>query len=275
MANTSSLWTGRLLSVVLTTGLIFLYASTIPIMAEAQTPEEVGLQIAIEGRELDRGFGSYTAMQEMILRNKHGQESQRQVRVKVLEVEDEGNKSLFVFDEPKDIKGTAFLVHSFRTKSDDQWIYLPALKRVKRISSSNKTGSFMGSEFAYEDMALQEVEKFSYQYLRDETCGEWVCTIVEQIPTDKKSGYSRQLFWRDKEGLRVVRVQYFDRKNVHFKTLDMEDFQLYLDKFWRAGTMNMVNHVTGKSTTLKWTDYEFGTELNEREFSKTGLKRAR
>lgn len=271
----SSLWTGRLLGVALITGLVFLYVGTVPITAQAQTPEEIGLQIARDSRELERGFGNYTAIQEMILRNKHGQESRRQLKVKVLEVEDEGNKSLFVFDEPKDIKGTAFLVHSFKVKSDDQWIYLPALKRVKRISSSNKTGSFMGSEFAYEDMALQEVEKFTYRYLRDEACGEWECTITEQIPTDKKSGYRRQLFWRDKEEFRVVRVEYFDRKDVHFKTLDVEGFQLYLDKFWRAGTMNMVNHVTGKSTTLTWSDYEFGTELNEREFSKTGLKRAR
>ncbi len=271
----SSLWTGRLFSVALTTGLLFLYSSTVPIVAETQTPEEIGLQIARDSRELDRGFGNYTAMLEMILRNKHGQESRRQLKVKILEVEADGNKSLFVFDEPKDIRGTAFLVHSFKVKSDDQWIYLPALKRVKRISSSNKSGSFMGSEFAYEDMALQEVEKFTYRYLRDEACGELMCTIVEQIPTEKKSGYRRQLFWRDKEEFRVVKVEYFDRKDVHFKTLDVDDFQIYLDKYWRAGTMNMTNHITGKGTTLIWSDYQFGTELNERDFSKTGLKRAR
>ncbi len=274
MAN-SFLRTVRLLGVALITSLLLLYAVTFSITAEAQTSEDAGLQIAKDSRELDRGFGNYTAIQEMILRNKHGQESRRQLRVKVLEVEADGNKSLFVFDEPKDIRGTAFLVHSFKVKSDDQWIYLPALKRVKRISSSNKSGSFMGSEFSYEDMAQQEVEKFTYRYLRDEACGELMCTIVEQIPTDKKSGYRRQLFWRDKDELRVVRVEYFDRKDVHFKTLDVEDFQIFLDKYWRAGTMNMVNHVTGKSTTLIWSDYQFGTELNERDFSKTGLKRAR
>ena len=246
-----------------------------PLTVSAQTPEEVGLQIAKDSRERDQGFGNFSAQQQMILRNKHGQESLRQLRVKVLEDESDGNKTLFVFDEPRDVKGTAFLIHSFKDKADNQWIYLPALKRVKRISSSNRSGSFMGSEFAYEDMTPQEVEKYTYKYMGEQPCGEWTCTIVEQVPTDKKSGYRRQLFWRDKEELRIVKVEFFDRKNVHFKTLDLDDFQQYLDQYWRAGTMDMVNHVTGKSTTLTWSDYQFRTELNERDFTKTGLKRVR
>ena len=246
-----------------------------PLTVSAQTPEEVGLQIAKDSRERDQGFGNFSAQQKMILRNKHGQESLRQLRVKVLEDESDGNKTLFVFDEPRDVKGTAFLIHSFKDKADNQWIYLPALKRVKRISSSNRSGSFMGSEFAYEDMTPQEVEKYTYKYMGEQPCGEWTCTIVEQVPTDKKSGYRRQLFWRDKEELRIVKVEFFDRKNVHFKTLDLDDFQQYLDQYWRAGTMDMVNHVTGKSTTLTWSDYQFRTELNERDFTKTGLKRVR
>lgn len=267
---------GKYRNAVSAVGLAVLWVGlTLPVPAHAQTPEEVGLQIAADGRERESGFGNYTATQEMTLRNKHGQESRRQLRVRVLEVEGDGNHSLFVFDDPKDVSGTAFLVHSFKKKADDQWIFLPALKRVKRISSSNKSGSFMGSEFAYEDMTPQEVEKFTYRYLRDETCGELVCTVVEQFPTDKKSGYRRQLFWRDKDELRVMKVQYYDRKDVHFKTLEVDGYQLYLDKFWRAASMNMVNHVTGKSTTLTWSDYEFGTELNERDFTKTGLKRVR
>ncbi len=247
----------------------------VPLTVSAQTPEEVGLQIAKDSRERDQGFGNFSAQQKMILRNKHGQESLRQLRVKVLEDESDGNKTLFVFDEPRDVKGTAFLIHSFKEKADNQWIYLPALKRVKRISSSNRSGSFMGSEFAYEDMTPQEVEKYTYKYMGEQPCGEWTCTIVEQVPTDKKSGYRRQLFWRDKEELRIVKVEFFDRKNVHFKTLDLDDFQQYLDQYWRAGTMDMVNHVTGKSTTLTWSDYQFRTELNERDFTKTGLKRVR
>ena len=107
----------------------------------------------------------------MVLRNKQGQESRRQLRVKIFEVAGDGDKSMFVFDEPRDVKGTALLIHAHRESTDGQWLYLPALKRVKRISSSNRSGSFMGSEFAYEDMSAQEVERFTYRYLRDEPCG--------------------------------------------------------------------------------------------------------
>ena len=176
------------------------------------TPEEIGLKIALEAREQAEGFGNFTARQTMVLRNKQGQESRRQLRVRVLEVAGDGDKSMFVFDEPRDVKGTALLIHSHRGSADGQWLYLPALKRVKRISSSNRSGSFMGSEFAYEDMSAQEVEKFSYRYVRDEPCGELTCTVSERVPVGKKSGYRRQLVWRDKDELRVWKVEYYDRK---------------------------------------------------------------
>ncbi len=248
-----------------------------PAHAESATPEETGLKIAQDSRAREEGFGNFTAQQTMVLRNKHGQESRRQLRVKVLEVPRDGDKSLFVFDEPRDVQGTALLIHAHahRESADDQWLYLPALKRVKRISSSNRSGSFMGSEFAYEDLTAQVVEKFTYRYLRDEPCGDLICTVSERFPVDKKSGYSRQLVWRDKDALRVWKVQYYDRKDAHLKTLTLENYEQYLDRYWRAGEMTMENHLTGKSTVLTWTDFQFQTDLDDRDFTRTGLKRAR
>ncbi len=243
--------------------------------AGAASPEEAGLKIARDAYDRDRGFGNFTARQTMVLRNKRGQESRRRLRIKVLETEGAGNKSLFVFDRPRSVKGTAFLIHSHNKKADDQWLYLPALKRVKRISSSNRSGSFMGSEFSYEDLGAQEVGKYTYKYLRDEACGKRTCTLVEQVPTAKRSGYRRQLVWRDKQDLRVWKVVYYNRRNAHMKTLTFDKYELYLDRFWRAGEMKMVNRLTGKSTDMLWSDYKFGTDLKESEFTRTGLKRAR
>ena len=173
--------------------------------AAAASAEEAGLKIAEEARARGEGFGNFTAWQAVALRNKQGQESRRQLRFKVLEVAGDGNKSIFVFDEPRDVKGTALLIHAHRSDDDEQWLYLPALKRVKRISSSNRSGSFMGSEFAYEDMSTQEVEKFTHRYLRDEPCGDLTCTVSERVPVGKGSGYSRQLIWHDRDELRVWR----------------------------------------------------------------------
>ena len=247
----------------------------LPPIAHAASPEETGLQIARDARERDDGFGNFTASQAMVLRNKQGKESRRQLRVKVLEVADDGNRTLFVFDRPRDVKGTAFLIHAHKQEADDQWLYLPALKRVKRISSSNRSGSFMGSEFSYEDLGAQEIEKFSYRHLRDEPCGELACSVTEQVPTDRKSGYRRQLVWRDRDELRLWKVEYFDRKDSHLKTLTLDKFERYLDRYWRASEMTMVNHLTGKSTVMHWSDFQFRTDLNERDFTKTGLKRVR
>ena len=129
---------------------------------------------------------------QMILKNRHGQASERIIRMKSLEVQDDGDKSLSIFDDPKDVKGTAFLNYIHKTDDDDQWLYLPALKRVKRISSRNKAGSFMGSEFACEDFSSQEVEKYTYKWIRDEIYNDSDCYVVEFYPVDQKnSGYTR------------------------------------------------------------------------------------
>ncbi len=247
-----------------------------PAVSYSNTPEERGLQIARDARVQDEGFGNFTASLTMILRNKKGQESKREVRVKVMEVSDDGNKSLFVFDQPRDAKGTALLIHGHKDGPDDQWLYLPALKRVKRISSSNRSGSFMGSEFAYEDMTVQEVEKYNYKYLRDEPCGDGLsCTVTERVPVEKGSSYRRHIVWHDQDNLRVWKVEYFDRKDSHLKTLTVRNYQQYLGSFWRAGEMTMVNHLTGKSTDLVWTDHLFRTDIDDRDFTRTGLRRVR
>jgi len=248
----------------------------LPPMVAAQTPEEKGLAIAREVDRRDTGFGDCTTDLLMILRNKHGQESKRVIRVRILEVEDDGDKSLVIFDSPRDVKGTAFLTFSHKVGDDDQWLYLPALKRVKRISSRNKSGSFMGSEFAYEDISSQEIEKYTYKWIRDEIYEGQGCFVVEFYPVDKKnSGYIRQTTRIDKGEYRVWKVDYYDRKNSLLKTLTIKGYKKYLDKYWRADEMNMVNHQTGKSTRLDWSNYKFRTGLKDRDFNKNSLKRVR
>ena len=246
-----------------------------PVLAQDSSPEEIGLGIAREAAARNDGFGNFTANLTMVLRNRQGQESRRQIRFKVLEVEDDGDKSLFVFDQPRDVQGTALLTHGHLAAQDDQWLYLPALKRVKRISSSTRTGSFMGSEFSYEDMSNPEIEKYTYRFLREEPCGDSTCTVNEQVPVDRKSSYSRQVVWQDKDHLRTRMVHYYDRKNSHLKTLVFAGYRQYLDRYWRAGEMTMENHLTGKSTVLNWTDLEFGADLGDSDFSQAALRRVR
>ncbi len=248
---------------------------SLPLMLQAQTPEEKGLQIAREAEAYDNGFGDFTADMVMTLKNKKGETSVRQIRIRTLEVEGDGDKSLSIFDEPADVKGTAMLTYSHGLEPDDQWLYLPAIKRVKRISSRNKSGPFMGSEFAFEDLGSQEVEKYTYKYLRDEPCGEFECYVLERVPAYQYSGYTRQVVWMDKQAYRMMKVDYYDRKNEPLKTLVASDYQQFLDHYWRAGRMEMVNHQNGKSTRLDWNNYRFKTGLTDNDFKSQTLKRAR
>ncbi|MFC3120078.1 outer membrane lipoprotein-sorting protein [Agaribacter flavus] len=244
-------------------------------MVSAETPEEKGLRIAIEAKNRDRGWQDSYADMRMVLRNKQGEESEREIVSKTLEQENDGDKGLTIFNKPKDVKGTAFLSFSHPIGPDDQWLYLPALKRVKRISSSNKSGPFMGTEFSFEDLSSFEVEKYTYKYLRDEAFNKLDNYVVEQYPVDENSGYTRRVVWLDKEEYRTQKIDFYDRKNSLLKTLIFEDYQQFLGKFWRPGKAEMVNHQTGKSTTLEWSNYAFKTGLDESDFNRNALKRAK
>lgn len=254
--------------------LILLMGAAMSPLLMAQTPEQQGLEIAYEADRRDTGFIDSKADLTMLLKNRNGDESLRHIRIRTLEVEDDGDKSMSIFDKPFDVKGTAFLSYSHKSGSDDQWLYLPALKRVKRIASRNKSGSFMGSEFAYEDISSQEVEKYTYKYLRDEACGDRACFVIERFPVDEYSGYTRQVAWVDKQEYRPEKIVFYDKKNALLKTLIYSDYKQYQGRFWRAGKMFMENHQTGKSTLLSWANYKFGNGFSDRDFDRNSLKRA-
>lgn len=272
--NQKTVWQPLVLITVVLVSFVIL-SSTHASETESAQDVQKGLEIAIAARAADQGFENFTGEMVMTLRNRQGKENKRHMRVKVLEVEGDGNKSIFTFDRPRDVKGTAFLVHSHLDKADDQWLYLPALKRVKRIHSSNRSGSFMGSEFAYEDITTPEVKRYTYKWLRDEPCGELTCTVSEWLPALEGSGYSRLIVWHDTQLWRIWKTEYYDHSNSHLKTMTKGGYKQYLNKYERAEWLKMVNHLTGKSTDLNTSNYQFRTDLNEGHFTKTALQRAR
>lgn len=244
-------------------------------VALAESDTDKGLAIAVEADRRDSGFGDTTVDLTMLIASSPDSITSREMRQMVLETADDGDKSIMVFDRPRDLKGTAILTFTHKTESDEQWLYLPALKRVKRISSADKSGPFMGSEFAYEDFSSQEVEKYRYKYLRDEAMNGEQCFVVERIPTDKNSGYTRQITWVDQSEYRLQRVDYYDRKDTLLKSMVPVDYQQYLDRHWRPGELIMTNHQTGKSTTLAFKNYQFQTGLQDADFSPSAISRIR
>jgi len=251
---------------------LLLGAST---LALAQTAEEKGLDIAQQVSAQNDGFADSTSSMTMTLINRSGKKSVRRMRGRTLEVTGDGDKSMTIFDEPADVKGTASLTYSHAADADEQWLFLPALKRVKRISSKNKTGAFMGSEFAFEDISSQEVDKYTYKYLGEEEVDGIAVHKIEAVPAYKYSGYTRLINYIDKEKLVAVKVEYFDRKDAQLKTLTMSDYEHHDGKHWRPGRMEMVNAQTGKSTILEFSDYAFATGLKDKDFSSNALKKLR
>lgn len=237
--------------------------------------EQKGLEIMREVDTRDLGWGDMSANMKMILKNKNGDEHVRSLRMKTLEMHNDGDKSLSIFDSPRDIKGTAFLSFTHALEADEQWLYLPALKRVKRISSSNKSGPFLGSEFAFEDLTSFELKKYKYNYLRDEAQDGIDSFVIETFPQYEYSGYVRNVVWIDKERYIPLRIDYYDRKDALLKTQNFIDYQQYLGQYWRADKLLMQNHLTGKSTTLLWENYSFRNGLIDRNFDKNTLKRSR
>ena len=238
---------------------------------------EKGLAIATEVDNRDKGWGDVAVDGEMVLKNKAGNESTRKFRSTILEATDtsEGDRSIITFSEPVDVRGTALLTHSKIEPDDDsQWIFLPAVKRVKRISSSNRTGKFVSSEFSYEDLGSEEVADNAHIWLEDATCahdGALTCAAVESRPRNKRSGYSKRVSFIDLDEYRVHQIDFYNRRGDLEKSLKFQDYKQYEGQFWRAHVMIMENTQTGKSTRLSWGDYSFRMGLTERDFTPQGL----
>ncbi len=133
----------------------------------------------------------------------------------------------------------------------------------------------MGSEFAFEDISSQEVEKYTYKYLRNETLDGRDHFVIERDPVDPKSGYSVQNVWIDTEEYRAFKVDYYDRKSDLLKTLTLSNYHQYNNQFWRADNWMMINHQTGKSTELNYEGWTFANGFREKDFTKNSLARAK
>ncbi len=241
--------------------------------ADAATDRGYAIMSEVDARA--DGFQDMTARVTMILTDEHGREKRRKLDFDLREAEDDGDQQRIVFQSPGDVRGTALLTHSHVLADDDQWLYLPAFKRVKRISAANQSGPFVGSEFAYEDLVEQDADKYVNRYLREDTLAGLPCFVVERVPRFKNSGYRRQVVYVDQAELRYQQIEFFDHEDRHLKTLRLESYQRYLNRFWRALTMTMTNHQTGKSTVMLWQDIRYGTGLAAGDFTPNALKRIR
>ena len=226
-------------------------------------------EVAQKSEDVMSGFVSSTATMSMTLVNATGQEKKRKMKMKVLEGKSE-DKSLMEFLTPSDVKGTKFLSYEHVNKDDDQWLYLPALKRVKRIASRNKSGAFMGSEFSYEDLSAFNVKKYKYE-AGDALAKNGVYVLTSR-PVSKYSGYTKLISTIDAKTFLIKKVAYYDRKKELIK---VAKFGKYRDfgGVYRIGSIEMKNVQNDKTTRLEWSDQKIKVGLRAKDFHKRYLKK--
>lgn len=244
------------------------------VYAAKQTPAQKGTEIAKQVRDKNDGFVGEESDMKLILITADGQRVVREMDGKVKEGGKDGDKSIMEFSNPKDVKGTKMLTWSYKSKEDDQWLYIPAFRRVKRINSSSKSSSFMGSEFAFEDLGSQEIDKFNYKWLRDDKVNKRAVWVLERV-SKEPSGYSKQVMFMDQKIFNPVKVEYYDLRGELLKVAEFKGYKEYSigkKKLYRASEIHMKNVQTRKESIFSWDNRELGKKFADSDFSQTRLK---
>lgn len=237
----------------------------------ANANESKGFEIAQKVDVANNGFKADKASLELIIYDASGEKIARRLDSMSIEVDGDGDQSVNTFTWPADVAGTRLLTWSHSSGDDDQWMYLPVLKRVKRISSSNKTGSFMGSEFAFEDVGGEELEEFTYKYIDEVTEGDRKVWKVERVSKSPRSGYGKQIVWFDQSYLAPIKIEYYDKKMELLKVSTYEEYKQY-ENWWRPHLVTMKNVKTQKHSVIKWISYSLNTESKPESFSPDNLQ---
>ncbi len=241
-----------------------------PAVAQDEAAAERGRAVLLRVEEANADIRSEEAEVAMILRDRGGRSVTRDVRMAFLDPEGSETRSLIRFNSPPDVRGTAFLTHQ-KEGDDDQWLYLPALDRVKRIAANKRSGNFVGTEFTYEDLGGRRVADYTHRFLREESLDGETVDVVESRPTSSHSGYSRIVSWVSRERAVLMKAEYYDRKERHLKTSRSEGFHQPDGQHWRFRTATMENHLNGKSTTLEVAKWSLDAELDSSEFTVEAL----
>jgi len=186
------------------------------------------------------------------------------------------SKSLIIFDYPADIRGTGLLLWSYidAEKEDDRWLYLPALKKIRRIAGESKNDYFMGTDFTYDDMGGRNLDDDSHKLLGKETIDGVECYKVESVPVDKDDAYSKKLTWVIPDKWVFVKVEFYTRSGELQKVLITSDI-CEIDGIWTPKVLFMDNLSKTHQTKIEIQDVKFNGDMQDRIFTQTTLQRGR
>jgi len=242
--------------------------------AYAESANLTGRDIMLKVHNRPDGDDQKGIMQ-MTLINRRGRKRERTV---LFFSKDYGkdSKSITYFQSPADVKGTGFLQYEYDdpSKEEDRWLYLPALKKVRRISGSSKNDYFMGTDFTYDDMGDRSVDEDHHKLLREEEVDGLKCWVLESTPKDKNHMYSKTIKWIRQDALIPIRVEFYDRQENLLKILTVKDVRKQ-DGIWTAFEMEMDNIQENHKTNLKIEEIHYNTGLKDNLFRVSTLERGR
>ncbi len=187
------------------------------------------------------------------------------------------SKTILKFLSPADVKGTGMLIYDYKSKDDDMWVYLPSLKKTRRIVSSQKAASFMGSEFSNSDMSKPTIENYNYKNIGLDNINGKACHKIEAkcktSEITKIEKYSKKISYIDKSNYLTYKIEFYDKDNVKFKTISISDYQKQADGTYQAFKMSAVNHKTGRKSVILIDNFKSGSSLSEADFSLSQLEK--
>lgn len=185
-------------------------------------------------------------------------------------------KTLVFFEYPSDIRGTGLLLWTYEDikKDDDRWLYLPALKKIRRIAGESKNNYFMGTDFTYDDMGGRDVDEDTYELLSDEEVDGITCHKIKSIPVDKSDMYGKKIVWVIPGKWVVTKVEFYDKKGKLLKELRATDFRS-VDDIWTPFKLHMNNFSKNHQTVIEVEEMNYNIEIKDQVFTATILQRGK
>ncbi len=199
-------------------------------------------------------------------------------RLQILSMQDNTgqNRTIVVFMSPASIKNTRFLTIENNDSSDDQWIYLPSMRKIKRIAASDHDASFMGSDFTYGDMSDMQADSDSHAFLREDTYGGRACYVVESIPLDPESASrSKLISWIDKEWFLPLKVEFYNKQSKELDRTAVFENISHVDEIWTPLKVTMTTHSSGHKTILTTVQVKYNIPMNPGYFTTNFLRTGR
>jgi outer membrane lipoprotein-sorting protein len=206
----------------------------------------------------------------MTLINARGEERVRQLK-QFTRTDDDVEKKIMFFVSPADVRNTSFMNYSYNDgRDDDQWIYLPALSRVRRISSDGKSDYFMGSDFTYDDLGERHPDEDTHALKGEEVIDGQACYVVESIPKDASYMYSKTITWVMKDNYLGLKREFYDRDGKLLKTLQIKEFD-QVDGFWTILETEMHNVQRSHRTVMSLENVQYNAGVRDNQFTERAM----